>query len=356
MSKTPRVASALIVIAVLAACGDNPVRPSNPPPPPPDAISSVRIEGPASVAPGASVQFRLIASFNSGATNDVTSQSTWTSDNASVLSIGLRDGLATGKSRGEVHLVARYQNRAGNVVVLVLEDGTFRLRGRVTESGGGLAGARVDVVAGTGAGLTTTTDSTGSYALYGLLGDVQVEVILDGFEKGRQSIVVTGHTTANVELRPSIEPSDLRGDWRLTLAAAMACESTIPQDAATRSYDVTILQTGTLVSLQFKAPLGTEWLPVTGRVIDRSVTISLPVDDFYYPFYGVRFYSLVETLGPGRNLALSGTLRGERSGSFVAGTLAGEFALYRNTDGGGAVWNRDTACERTDHSFRLDRN
>ena len=102
--------------------------------------------------------------------------------------------------------------------------------------------------------------------------------------------------------------------------------------------------------------VATSWLRLTGRVIDRSVTISLPTDDFYYPFYGVRYYALVETLTADRNLAFGGTMRGERAGSVVSGNFDGEFALYRRGDGQGGVWNRESSCPRSDHTFRLDRN
>ena len=361
MSRTSRTLAALIGVAVLAACGDGPSAPSNPPPPPPppgNVVTSVRIEGPAAIAPESSAQFRLIATFTNGSTSDVAAQATWTSDNASVLSIASPGGLATGKSRGEVHLGARYQNRTSNIVVLVLEDGTFRLRGVVIESGAGLSGARVDVLAGTGTGLSTTTDASGSYALYGVAGEVQLEAALDGYEKKRQSIVVTSHNAnANIELRPTIEPSDLRGDWRMTFTASTACGSVIPPDTANRSYDVTITQSGTFVQVQIKNPVvAASWLRLTGRVVDRSVTMFLPTDDFYYPFYGLRYYALVETFAAGRNLAFGGTMRGERAGSVVSGIFDGEFAVYRGSDGQGGVWNRESSCQRGDHSFSFEKN
>jgi hypothetical protein len=181
----------LIGLIILGCDNSRPTPPTPPvgPSPPSRAATGVRIEGPASIAPGASAQYRLIASFDDGSTGDVTSQATWTTSNASVLTVS-PGGMVRGTSRGESALSARYSNRTTHVYVLVLEDGTYRVTGRVTESGGGLSGARVEVVAGTGAGLTATTGSGGSYALYGLAGTVQIEVVLDGFEKETRTIVV----------------------------------------------------------------------------------------------------------------------------------------------------------------------
>lgn len=176
--------------------------------------------------------------------------------------------------------------------------------------------------------------------------------------RDRRTVAVDGALNLNVELRPAVEPTDLRGDWRLTLSASGGCAPAVPQDAAARSYGVTILQAGSQLQVQVKSPpmvTAAYWLAIRGRVIDRTVTILLPVDDFYYPFYGLKFFSIVEMLGPARFLAIAGEATGDRAGNAVTGTFKGEFALYRN-ENGGAVWNQDFSCNRNDHGFRLDRN
>jgi hypothetical protein len=360
MPKPSFILAVLVGLATMVACGDSPARPSQPPTPPPPPgpfLTSLQLEGPGSIPPGESVQLRLIATLSNGASNDVAALATWTSDNASVLSFSPTGGVAKAGARGEAHISARYQGQSRQALILVLENGTFRVRGSVTESGAGLAGARVEVVSGTGAGLAATTGPSGSYALYGVAGDVQLDVTLNGFEKERRTVVVSEHTTINVELRPLIPPTDLRGDWRLTMSASTACVPAAAADASSRIYMVTIAQTGTLLQIQVKAPvmLNAEWLKISGRVIDRTVTIMMPVDDFYYPFYGIKFYAVQEILGPGRILVIAGTARGDRLGDVVTGSLDGEFALYRN-ENNGAVWNQDFSCQRSDHGFRLDRD
>ena len=354
--------AALIALGIGVACDKGPPSgPSGQPPttggpspsPSPQAPAAVRIEGPAAVAPGTSAQYRLIASFSDGTTNDVTSSATWTTANSSVLTVGT-GGMVQAKSRGESALDARYFNRSAHVYVLVLEDGTYRLTGRVTESTGGLEGAQVAVVTGTGAGLSATTASNGSYALYGVAGEVLVEVGLDGFDKTRQTIVVSGNTTADIALRPTVAPTDVSGTWRMTLTASSSCAPPLPEDAATRSYDATIQQTGTFLRIGLKSPsIQTAEARLEGRIIDRRLTVLLPVDDFYYAVYGLRYYSLVEAVATGL-LGIAGTARGERVGAAMLGTLDGDFSLYAAGNASG-VRNRLLSCKRIDHSFRLDR-
>jgi hypothetical protein len=348
MDRNVRVLTPVLIVATLIACDNGPTQPSSP------RATGILVNGPAAIAPGGSAQYRAIVTFSTGTTEDVTAQATWRSTNNSILSVG-SGGLATGNSIGEARVSAQYHGASGQASVFVLEPGTFRVSGRVTEAGNiGLPGARIAVVAGNGIGLSATTDPAGAYALYGLSGTVELEVVLDGFEKARQAVVVNQHSTANVELHPLVDPTDLRGDWQLTLTAATPCESVLAPDVWTRSYRVTLTQSGTSVHVQIKSPPIANGL--SGRVLGSSVTITAPVDDSYYSYYGVRFYTFIETLSPGRFLGVGGTMRGERAGAAVTGTMDGDLSLYRNYDGRDGVWNRETICQRGDHAFRLDRN
>ena len=357
MPGTHRRLAVIIGLAIVVACDNGtPSGPSGGPSgsPTAEAPTAVRIEGPAAVAPGTSVQYRLLASFSDGRTEEVTSRTRWSTGNSSVLTVN-SSGVVQANSRGESALDGAYANRSAHVYVLVLEDGTYRLTGRVTESGGGLPGARVDVLGGTGAGLSATTAFNGSYALYGVANEVLIEARLDGFERTRRAIVVSGNTTADFTLRPTVAPTDLNGNWRLTLSAASSCAPAVPEDAATRSYDAAIEQTGTFFRIGLKSPsVSKDEVRLEGTVIDRRLTVLLPHDDFYYAVYGFRYYSLVEILGPTRILAVAGTARGERVGAAVLGTLDGDFSLYGAGDASG-VRNRLLSCTRSDHAFRLDR-
>ncbi|MGE5836994.1 MAG: carboxypeptidase regulatory-like domain-containing protein [Acidobacteriota bacterium] len=322
-------------------------------------MTNVRIEGPATVAPGASASYRFLATRSDGTTVDVTSQSTWHSSNTSVLSIE-SPGTVRAKGRGEASLNAfnsglqPIQFRSWLVSVFVLEDGTFRVKGRVQESGAGLPGARVEVVSGTGTGLIATTGSSGSYALYGLAGEVRIDATLDGFDRESRTIAVTDNMTVDIGMRPTTTPTDFNGTWTITLTASAGCVPRFPEDASSRSYSATVSQTGTALKLDLIAPRVAS-SRMNGIVLDQSLTLFLPTDESYYPFYRIRSYSLVEALAPAGFLAIAGTARGQRNGDSVIGTLDGEFAIYASANGS-AVWQRQMSCQRDDHGFRLDRN
>lgn len=351
----------LVALTALATCGGSPPQPSPPSPPPPlvpprPAVNGLRIEGPASVAPGATASYRSIATFIDGTTADVTSESTWTSTNVSVLTIQ-SPGNVRGANRGEAALQARFgeggQSRYWHVYVLVLEDGTFRLTGRVQESGTGLPGAQVEVVSGTGTGLRATTGASGSYALYGLAGEVRVDVTLEGFDRASQTIRVSENMSADITMRPTITPTDLNGAWTMSLTASAGCVPAFPEDVRARNYTAVISQTGTALKLDIQSAAVSN-NQIDGIVVDRTLTLFLPTDDFYYPFYGIRYYSLVEELNFMRLLAIAGTARGRRDGDSVTGTLSGEFAIY-GSGNNNSVRQRQVSCQRDDHAFRLTR-
>ena len=66
--------------------------------------------------------------------------------------------------------------------VLVLEPGTFKLGGGVSDSSGGMiSGVTVEVLSGTGKGLKATTGHEGQYGLYGVAGPLQLRTSGDGF-------------------------------------------------------------------------------------------------------------------------------------------------------------------------------
>jgi hypothetical protein len=299
-----------------------------------------------------------MASLTDGTTADVTAQSTWTVSNTSVLTVQ-SPGVVRGGTRGETALFVRNTNlrpaqfQSWHTYVLVLEDGTFRVTGRVQESGAGLPDAQVAVVAGTGTGLSTTTGSGGSYALYGVAGEVRIDATLEGFDRASRTVTVTENTSADITMRPTVTPTDLKGTWTMTLTASPGCVPPFPADARTRSYTAAIDQTGTALKVDVTAP-GLSTYRIDGTVIDRSLTLYLPIGDFYYSFYGIRYYSLVEQFSSARFLAIGGTARGERTGNSVPGTLSGEFAIY-GSGNGTSVGRRQVSCVRDDHGFSLSR-
>ena len=101
-------------------------------------------------------------------------------------------GIAAPAQRGEA-LVGAHAGAVGRLTVLVLEPGTFKLSGPLSETGvGALSGATVEVLSGIGQGLRTTSHSNG-YALYGVAGPVRVRASAEGFTPQVLDLVVTNH-------------------------------------------------------------------------------------------------------------------------------------------------------------------
>jgi len=107
-----------------------------------------------------------------------------------------------------------------------------------------LGGARIEVMDGPQAGMSTQTDSNGEFRLTGVFGD-----------STRFMATKDGHLPATATLGPfcapchpnrwvffnleePVPPADLSGDWQVTFATA-ACAG-LPSELQTRSYDATI--------------------------------------------------------------------------------------------------------------------
>jgi hypothetical protein len=347
-------AAAIVSIVALIGCKGrqgSPTAPSNPQASPPRA-TALRIEGPPSVAPGAIVQYKAVATFTDGTTADVTASANWgmSPSNTHVASVVNR-GMLRGDARGEADIIASYAPLIARLRVFVLEDGTFRLSGRVLLAEAPVWAARVSVVAGIGAGLSTTSQGDGSYALYGVSGDVRIEVSLDGFVTESRGMTVNDHMTSDWTLHPA--EAEYAGTWQFTVHASPSCGPELPAEARTRTYVATLAQAGSNVSIYLTSGVFDEPVSLKGELTAQGLTLDLWVDKHTYL---LPYYALVEVVEPGRFLGLAGTARGGPAGSGLAGTLDGEFSLYRGT---AFYWANDTrlesSCQRTDHTFQLER-
>ena len=182
------------VAATAVACDHSPSAPTVLNSPPPGAPSVVRLEidGPPTLAPGASAQFSAIEHLADGTSRRVAGPISWRSSSSVCEVTPL--GLVTAIERGETVLTAAIDNRSSTREVIVLPDGTFRLTGTVTEAGVGLpiAGARLEVIASPPSPLVTFTDGGGRYRLYGVAGDIQLRVTKEGYPTHSEPVVVTG--------------------------------------------------------------------------------------------------------------------------------------------------------------------
>jgi hypothetical protein len=249
---------------------------------------------------------------------------------------------------------------------MVLEPGTFRVSGVVTESGLPFPGIAVHVVAGKRAGLRVPASSTGAYALYGLAGPTELAVQAEGFHTQVRSLVLTDHQTVDFNLEPVPHYDSLNGNWRLTLTASPDCGLDIPGDVAVRTYDARIVQRGPQLTIGVSFPnrvilegYGSDGFGGVG-----SDTVSIRFQSSGPGEYDPPRWSLLELLGPRRFLGIGFLAEGRRVGNTITGWLSGTFAIFRSAGANyldpGTVL--ESSCYRKIgvhdpiHSFRLERN
>ena len=224
-------------------------RPGEPPPTPPaPAVVRLEIVGPSEIAPGETVQLIANAIKSDGSVEDVTSQSLFSPNTSPVLELTVR-GLATGKTNGQVFVNARFGSRNAGKTILVLPTGTFRLGGTIRESGFGIDGVTVSVTSGTGAGLTTTSGFTGSYALFGVKGLVRIEARKNGYLNLVQQLDVTEHRTHDVEHCRRTGKNRFPGRLYADGCASGFCASSLPAEARRREYTANVAQDGPLLTV-----------------------------------------------------------------------------------------------------------
>jgi hypothetical protein len=224
----------LLAVAVsIASCDGPPDRPSH--------LDYFRVAGPGEVAPGTSAPFKALLD-QSARLSDVSQDAQWISSNPSVLSID--GGLAAGHVAGEATVTARFEEHQTDAKpVIVLPAGTYRLRGTVVleTTTVPLPAVRVEVPA---VGLSTTTDSQGRFALYGVPPDAEVHVAKEGFTPSVVSVHLQGH---DQQMTPGLRPM-LPGTYTLTISPGSCSNGPpLPADLLQRTYTVVFVQSGTQV-------------------------------------------------------------------------------------------------------------
>jgi len=357
MSRALRAAIVIagaVIFAIACQEHQSPIKPTRAAPA--HVLLSVHIDGPDSLAPEASVQLHLQKQYADGTTEDATSQAVWSSSDITVVQISAT-GFARGAGRGAAQITAAAGLSAVRSM-LVLEDGTFALSGRVLEDNLGVSGMAVSVTSGIGQGLRTLTDATGAYVLYGVAGAVMVSVSKDGYVGVTQSLLVQGATYApDIIVHQTSGPTDFSGQWRLTIARAASCTA-LPDDTALRSYDVKLSQAGAKATMQltskdmWKGRTATVTAHVTGRAIDILLTA---VRDGYYSFYSPNLlYDVLETLDGQRFLGVQGIVHLDGSTVPMIGALNGSFDVFA---GSNDYWSArlDKRCAAADFPVAMTR-
>jgi hypothetical protein len=287
----------------------------------------------------------------------VTNEVVWRTGNASVLLVSAT-GVATGREVGEAQVQASLGTRSAVLNgVIVVPAGTYRLTGRVTESGSSLTvNARVEVTAGIGQGLTTTAH--GIYRLYGVAGDVEIRVTADGYQGDSKRIRVAGHVSLDFSLTLTRPRSEIAGTYTLRVTAAAECRATLPAEVLTRTYTAVLQQrqSGSVgVELQgarFVATRGRTYNRFHGFVQAHSVRFYIegPMG-YYYSSYGP---DVVEELSETTSFTMSGNaLTDFSSGGVASGMLDGLIETVRS--GAPGSYERIASCRSSQHQFVLSR-
>lgn len=343
-------ASLVVALASISSCDKSPAAPSTAPAAGrPVTLSRVRIDGPTRVAPGDSPRYTAIAEYSDGSSKDVTDTAQWSPSHESFPMHFIGPGITAPAQRGEV-TVAVNAGAIGRLTVMVLEPGTFKLSGPVSETGvGALSGVTVEVLSGIGQGLRAISNATG-YALYGVAGSVRLRASVEGFTAQVADVVVTGNdATQAFALTPEEAVTDVSGIWTMTVSPATGCRPGLPDIARGRTYQVELIQTATRLKVKFSSPTLRQYNPDehSGTVLGSRVRLLIVGDTDYGEWSTPDLY---DQLSPTETFGFDGTVQGTVNGREIRGSMDGDLVYFRAGEYGPAWW-----CRSKDHIVTLRR-
>ena len=342
-----RIGAAALVISLAAGCHDKPPTgptPSNGPAPP--VVVSLEIAGPASIAPGQSVQFSLLQRLSNGSTQPV-SAAHWTSTNRTLLQISDAGLATTAPLYGDTMLQAQIADaaatgpRLATREILVQPDGTFRLVGAVLEAGtggrrvpGARLEARVDAALSSPIVTFATTIADGTYRVYGVPPDPFIHVRKPGYRSTTMPIQLAAHATRNFDLELDGQRLALAGGYTMTVEAGSSCGGVQPlaNDLRRRTYAADIAQDGARLTIILSgAPLA-----VAGGSGNRfSGIANLHGADVELRSFRDDYFSdlpdhpdVVEALADGTALTITGRAALVQTPTGLSGKLAGAITQY----------------------------
>jgi hypothetical protein len=279
-------------------------------------LSSITVTGPAEVAPGATGQYKATGNYVDGSTRDLTSTSTWTSFSNSVIR-HIGSGQFQGVAGGETRVNATNSGKSSSIPVMVLPAGTYKLSGTVKDTIGGVEDVTVQVVSGTGTGLSARTQYGGGYRLYGVSGAVQLRASSPGYFSRDFSATVNGHTVQDVQIDPDGTSMDLAGDWTFSVGTSSACSNSWPAAARRREATAVIRQQATRLYVHFASPTMPDNYESTGRILGSQFSLTIYYD-YYYGSHG-----FLDRVSQTEWVAAYGTITGQASQSTITGTFNG---------------------------------
>jgi len=244
------------------------------------------------------LQYKAIAGFTDGSTEDVTSQASWNSSNATVASI-TNIGLASGLTVGSTNITATFQTVQSNTATLGVTGGVLTGISITPASPTTIAkGTTITFVAtgsyndGTSATITNQVawaQSTagiltfnGAIATGNTLGSTNVTASLSGVTSNTAAVVVTGATLASIAVTPST-PGTLHINSTLTFVATGTYSDGTQQTLTTASWNsatpatATIAQTGVATGVAAGTSVITASAPGSGNTTITSPGVTLTV-------------------------------------------------------------------------------
>jgi hypothetical protein len=333
-----------------------------PPPRIAETMIDLDVEGPTTVAPGQRVQMQAIGRTTGGSSRDVTAQTRWSHWPQQAIDLA-PDGAVTGRSLGEstVTAVLSIPNYTGVLrdgrEVIVVPAGTVRIAGRVTsgQPAQPLTGASVRVVTGAAAGLATTTDWEGRYALYGVAGDSVLRASKAGYMEEERRVDGSTHQTLDIPMAGIAAVPDVSGRYTLTITADPTCTSPLPEPLNIRTYTAVISQVGRVLDVSLS---GVPFFVREGRGsgfpgLADPAELTFRLDDNDHFGIGSNL-DVVEALGGARVLFLLGDITTAIAPNRLTGTLNGQLQLAdRALPSTGFFWG--ASCDSVRHQVEFSR-
>jgi hypothetical protein len=359
------VALVLFAGVLAASCSDDPSTPTQPSPPAGSAVITVvrlLLETPASIAPEQSVQLHARALRGDGTTEDVTSRTQWSSADRTVVDVD-PGGRATGHKVGEVAVSATYQSATNTHyatgAVVVLGPGTYKLSGRITDSGVPIVNATVSVSDGSNTDVRTSSGPGGAFAVYGVTGRLQLRASREGYASVMQDFEVTQDTVRNIEMVPDRLRLDLSGNYTLVIALGPCddrAQGVIAAEFASRRYTAVVSQIGPKLALSLG---NADFITRDGRgdhfdgAVEPNGNVMFELgnpDDYYLTEYP----ALVERVSPTAAFLAHGTVKAQATSTSVRGMLTGPIIIAAASDP--SFLTRSAWCYSDRHAFEMRRD
>ncbi|HEX2455551.1 MAG TPA: hypothetical protein VHI99_17770 [Vicinamibacterales bacterium] len=320
------IASSFAVVSVAFTVSCNRTPPTGPSQPP--FITRLDLIAPRSLAPGATVQLRLIAHQSDGSTQDITATASFSSQSRDVIDIS-PTGVATAVKLGESFVSARAQNGTANVTseIVVVPDGTFRVLGQVVEddvSRVPIGDVRVEAESVP----IALTDIDGRYRLYGVPGNGRLRFSKTGYITREVTLAISDHHIENVALTTASPRLDVSGQFQLSIEAP-ECRGQIPDALLSRRYDAAITQShGEIRGVLSGANFAPGRFGGLTNVFSGLVEPSQVVLRFYY--YGTYYEnaSLIEIVYGTTQFVVHGEARLTPVGPNYQGTMEGYLLVF----------------------------